>query len=347
MPNGERSSSSATLSRLARRILGTGTFRLLLALALLSAVFSLAYPSTFATRGNLENMTRVGGILLVVAVGQMFALLIGGFDLSVAANMGFVSVVTALVMTDHGGLAPGIVVGVLAGTAIGLVNGLLISGVGLSPFIVTLGMLTFLGGLGNELAHGAPIFGFPSNYNYIAARDWGPIPAPLGVGALILVVTWFLAARARAGLYIYAIGGNRETCRAAGVPVVRYEVLAYTLCGALAGIAGMMELSRVSIGYVTNGQGYELLSIAAAVIGGTAIGGGVGNLSGVVLGVAFLTVLSTGLDIARLSDFYQRMVFGAVIVGSVLVSQLRSPGARRRLERVFLFRRRRLKALAA
>ena len=347
MPNAEGSSRSVAVSRRARAILGSGTFRLLLALMLLTAVFSVAYPSTFATLGNLENMTRVGGILLVVTIGQMFALLIGGFDLSVAANMGFVSVVTALVMTDHGGLAPGILVGVLAGTAIGFVNGLLISGVGLSPFIVTLGMLTFLAGFGNELAHGAPIFGFPSNYNYIAAKDWGPIPAPLGVGALVLVVTWLLAARSRAGLYIYAIGGNRETCRAAGVPVVRYEVLAYTLCGALAGIAGMMELSRVSIGYVTNGQGYELLSIAAAVIGGTAIGGGVGSLSGVVLGVALLTVLSTGMDIARLSDFYQRMVFGVVIVGSVLVSQLRSPGARRRLERVLRLKRRRLKPIAA
>jgi ribose/xylose/arabinose/galactoside ABC-type transport system permease subunit len=347
MPSADASRGFASLSRRMRGIVGTGTFRLLLALVLLSTVFSLAYPSTFATRGNLENMTRVGGILLVVAIGQMFALLIGGFDLSVAANMGFVSVVTALVMTDHGGLVPGILAGVLAGTAVGFVNGLLVSGFALSPFIVTLGMLTFLLGFGNELSHGAPIFGFPSSYHYIAARDWGPIPAPLGVAALVLLVTWFVTARSRAGLYIYAIGGNRETCRAAGVPVIRYEILAYTLCGALAGIAGMMELSRVSIGYVTNGQGYELLSIAAAVIGGTAIGGGVGSLSGVVLGVAFLTVLSTGLDIARLDDFYQRMVFGAVIVGSVLISQLRSPGARRRLERVFRFRRRRLKAAAA
>jgi ribose transport system permease protein len=294
---------------------------LLVALAVLCLFFSLRYPANFPTSNNIQNMTQVGGILLVVALGQMCAILIGGFDLSVAANMGFVGVVAGLGMTEHGGLGTGIVLGLAAGASIGFVNGIFIGGIGLNPFIVTLGTLTFARGLGNELSHGAPIFGFPDNVEFLGQTPWGPIPSPLAIGAIVLVVMMVFFARLRAGLYIYAIGGDRDTCRAAGVPTARFEILAYTLCGLLAGIAGLMELSRVSIGYVTNGQGYDLLSIAAVVVGGVMIGGGKGSLSGVVLGVAVLTVLSTGLNIAGMNEFYQRMVTGAVIVIAVLVSQ--------------------------
>jgi ribose transport system permease protein len=298
--------------------------RLIVALAVLCVFFSLKYPSSFPTKTNVENMAQVGGILLVVAIGQMFAILIGGFDLSVAANMGFVGVVAGLVMTEHGGLAPGILIGILAGAAIGFVNGVFIGGFGLSPFIVTLGMLTFIKGFGNELAHGAPIFGFPDATQYLGQTSWGPIPSTIGIGAIVLVAIAILFARLRAGIYIFAIGGQRGACRAAGVPIVRYEILAYVLCGMLAGVAGLMELSRVSIGYVTNGQGYDLLSIAAVVVGGTMIGGGKGGLVGVVLGVAVLTVLATGLNIAGLNDFYQKMITGVVVVVAVLVSQIRA-----------------------
>jgi ribose/xylose/arabinose/galactoside ABC-type transport system permease subunit len=305
--------------------------RLIGALVALCLAFSLAYPNNFPTVENFTNMGQVGGILLVVAIGQMFAILVGGFDLSVASNMGFVSVASAIVMTEHGGLAAGIVVGIAAGLAIGLVNGIFIAGFGLSPFIVTLGMLTFLRAFGNELAHGAPIFGLPDDTQYLGQTGWGALPSPLGIGLILLVAVGILLTRSRAGLYVYAIGGSRDTCRAAGIPLVRYEVLAYVLCGGLAGIAGMMELSRVSIGYVTNGQGYDLLSIAAVVVGGTLIGGGKGSLTGVVLGVAVLTVLATGLNIAGLNEFYQKMVTGAVLVLAVLVSQLRTHGLRGRL----------------
>jgi ribose/xylose/arabinose/galactoside ABC-type transport system permease subunit len=313
-------------------------------LAVLSIAFSIAYPSTFPTTTNLQNMAQIGGVLLVISIGQMFAILIGGFDLSVAATMGFVGVVAGLGMTEHGGLVPGILIGIIAGATTGFVNGLFIGGFGLSPFIVTLGMLTFEKGFGNELSHGAPIFGFPDSAQYLGQTAWGPIPSPIAIGAIVLVVIAIFFARLRAGVYIYAIGGHQETCRAAGVPIVRYKILAYTLCGMLAGVAGLMELSRVSIGYVTNGQGYDLLSIAAVVVGGVAIGGGRGSLSGVVLGVAVLTVLSTGLNIAGLSLFYQGMVTGIVVVTSVLVTQGRIQPLRTGLSTLFrkaFFRERR------
>ncbi|HZO96399.1 MAG TPA: ABC transporter permease [Gaiellaceae bacterium] len=267
-------------------------------------------------------MAQVGGVLLAVTLGQACALLVGGFDLSVAANMGFVGVLGGDMMVHHG-LAAGIVAGVAAGVVIGLVNGLLIAGLGVSPFVVTLGMLTFLKAFGNEIAHGAPIFGFPSSTQFLGHTGWGPIPSPIAIAAILAVGMWVVLGVLRAGTYIYGIGGNREACRAAGVPVLRYEVLAYVLCGTLASVAGLMELSRVSIGYVSNGSGDDLLSIAAAVIGGVAIGGGTGSLVGVVLGVSVLTVLTTGLTIAGVGEFYQDIVSGGVIVLSVLVARVR------------------------
>ena len=312
--------ASRTLDLISRASRSTEV-RLFCTLCVLSAAFSILYPATFPTAANVANMARIAGVLLVVTAGQMCALLVGGFDLSVASNIGFVGVITALGMTRYGGLASGLLMGLVAGALIGLLNGGLIAWARLSPFIVTLGMLNFLLGFGNELAHGAPIFGFPSQFKYLAVQDWGPIPAPVAISGLVLFLLWILLARLKVGLYMYAIGAGREACRAAGVPVVRYEAIAYIICGALAGLAGMMELSRVSVGYVTNGQSYLLPSIAAAVIGGTAIGGGTGTLRGVVLGVAVLTVLSTGMDIAGLNEFYQRMVTGSVIVISVLVSR--------------------------
>jgi ribose transport system permease protein len=300
----------------------TAEFQLLLGLLGLVAVFFALYPDTFATQDNFTNIGRVGAILLVVTIGQMFALVVGGFDLSVSANMGFVSVVAALQMTE-GGVAEGVAVGLAAGAAVGLVNGILIAIVGITPFVATLGTLTFLGGYANELSGGQSIAGFPEAFKGFGGGDWGPIPSSVGIAVVVVVIAWLLLSRTRLGLYIFAIGGSRETARVSGVPVRRYELAAYTLCGFFAGLAGIMLASRVSVGQDSLGQGYDLLSVATAVIGGVAIGGGVGRLSGVVLGVITLSVLTNGLDIAGLNEFVKQMVTGVVLILAVVIAQLR------------------------
>jgi ribose/xylose/arabinose/galactoside ABC-type transport system permease subunit len=146
----------------------------------------------------------------------------------------------------------------------------------------------------------------------------------VGIAAVVFVVASVLLSRTRPGLYIYAIGGSRETAVLAGVRAKRYELLAYTACGFLAGVAGLMLASRVSVGQASLGQGFELLSIATAVIGGVAIGGGVGRLSGVILGVALLSVMTTGMNIAGLSEFIQEILTGIVLVAAVLIDRLRT-----------------------
>ncbi len=303
-----------------RSVLSGTELQLLAGLALLFAIFAIQYPATFAGGANVEDMTRVGAILLVVAIGQSFALVVGGFDISVAANMGFVSTVAGLQMNNGASVPEATAIALLAGAAVGLVNGLLIARCRVTPFIATLGMLTILGGLSNQLSHGASVTGFPPAFRALGANDWGPIPSTVGIAAIVLVLAWLFLSRCRAGLYLYAIGGSRETARVAGVKVLRYELLAYVLCGLAAAVAGIMLASRVSVGQAALGQGYELLAIATAVIGGFAIGGGVGRLRGVILGVALLTVLRSGLNIGGVNQFVQQIITGVVLIGAVMLA---------------------------
>jgi ribose/xylose/arabinose/galactoside ABC-type transport system permease subunit len=295
-----------------------------------AAVFAFLYPEQFATLRNFENIARQGATLVVVAVGQTFALIVGGFDISVASAMGLASTVGALVMVEYGtGL--GILAGLGAGLAVGLTNGLLVARLGVTPFVATLGMLAFARGLANQISDGASVSGLPESFRFFGGGSWGPIPATVGIATVVLIGAAIVLYLTRYGLHLYGVGGSRDASALAGIRVRRVEFLAYTLCGLLAGVAGLMLASRVSVGQASLGTGFELMSIATAVIGGVAIGGGRGRLSGVVLGVALLSVLSTGLNIAQVSEFIQQMVTGLVLVGAVLIERLRLRNTESRL----------------
>ncbi len=304
--------------------------QLLLAVVVVAAIFSILYPEQFATLRNFGNITRQGATLGVVAVGQTFALIVGGFDISVASTMGLASTVGALVMVDHGtGL--GILAGLGAGLAVGLTNGLLVARLDVTPFVATLGMFAFARGLANQISNGASVSGLPESFRFFGGGSWGPIPATVGIATVVLIIASVVLYLSRYGLHLYGVGGSRDAAALAGIGVRRVEFVAYTLCGLLAGVAGLMLASRVSVGQASLGTGFELMSIATAVIGGVAIGGGKGRLSGVVLGVALISVLSTGLNIAQVSEFIQQMVTGAVLVGAVLIERLRLRNTESRL----------------
>jgi ribose transport system permease protein len=321
----ERKSMVRTVrSKPLSELLRSNEIQLVLSVAGLAILFAAIYPQSFATGDNLTNMARVGAILVTAAIAQSFPLIVGGFDISIASTMGFVSIVAALWMTSGGGLVSGIVVALVAGTLVGLVNGLLVGALRVTPFVATLGMMTFLKGLADQLSDGGTIAGLPAQLGLFGRYSWGLLPSSVAIATVAFVIGWFILARSRAGLYLYAIGGSRDTAQLSGVPVTRYEVFAYTLCGLFSAIAGVMLTSRIGVGQATLGAGYELQSIATAVIGGVSIGGGVGRLSGVVLGVALLIVLTTGLDIGGINQFYQEMVTGIVLVGAVLVAQSRT-----------------------
>ena len=311
----------------ARRFFPANTvqLQLLVGIVALIGIFSALYPDRFATVRNFQNITRQGATLLVVAVGQSFALVQGGFDISVGAVMGLASTVGALVMIEYG-LWAGLVAGMGAGLAAGIVNGTLIAKLSVTPFVATLAMLAFARGAANQISNGASVSGLPESFQIFGGGSWGPIPATVGVATVVLGLAFVALSLTRPGLYLYAIGGSRDATRLSGVKVARYELLAYAVCGLLAGVGGLMLASRVSVGQASLGQGFELMSIATAVIGGFAVGGGVGRLSGVVCGVALLSVLSTGMNIAQISEFVQQMLTGVVLVAAVLIDRLRRKG---------------------
>ncbi len=302
---------------------GTIEIQVLLSALALSATFSALYPQSFATGGTMLNMARVAAILLVVAVGQTFPLISGGFDISVASTMGLVSIVISQWMVAGGSVLSGVLLGLATGALVGMANGLFIAILDVTPFITTLGTLTFLRGLADELGNGGSVIGLPVGLGFWGRANWGPVPSAAAIALIALGVAWFLLERTRFGLYLFAIGGSREAARIAGLRVRRSEVLAYVVCGMYAGLAGILLTARVSIGQASLGRGFDLLSIATAVIGGVAIGGGVGKLSGVVAGAVLLTVLTTGLDIAGVNSFYQQMATGAVLVLAVTAANAR------------------------
>ncbi len=313
--------------------------QILLSIIVLALIFSFAYPDSFATSGTLLNMARVSGIMLVVAIGQSFALIVGGFDISVGANMGLVSIVCAMLMKSGMAVPEAAGLGVLAGALVGLINGIGIAAFRITPFVMTLGILTAARGFADQIANGRVITGFPRSFALYGRVSWHGAPSAACIAAVALIIAWLILQRTRAGLYIFAIGGSRETARVAGVAVAFYETLAYTLCGAMAGVGGVMLTSRVAVAQGSLGQGYELLSVATAVIGGVLIGGGVGRLTGVVLGVVLITVLNTGLDIAGVNPFIQQIVTGLVLILAVLLSKARAISPRAVLRQLTLPRR--------
>ncbi len=331
-PPAERAPSAAAGShRLSLRDWATKhstELQLLVGLGLLILVFSLIEPSIYPTTDNVRNIARQAGILMVVSIGQMFAITVGGFDLSVGANMGFTSVATAQALGAHG-VAAAIIIGLLVGAAIGLVNGLLIAKLRVSPFVVTMAMLYFLTGYSNVRSAGSSVIANHPSFQWFGRTDWGFLPSTIGIGLIVLLLAMVFTGRTRIGLYVYGIGGSRETCRLAGIPVARYETVTYMITGMLAGAGGIMAASRVSVGQTGLGAGYELRSIAAAVIGGAVIGGGKGRLSGVFLGVALMTCLTVGLGVTGTSTFQQQMAIGVALVVAVLISQVRGGRIRR------------------
>lgn len=314
---------------------------ILVGLVLVSGYFALTLGSTFASSGTLDLLGEQVGILVIVAAAQTFPILVGGFDLSVAATMGFASTVAALAMVHGYTIGSAIAFAILAGLGVGIVNGILIAFARISPFVVTLGMLTFLAGFANHLSGGASVAGLPREFSAHWGRgDWGPVPSSAGIGALTVLAVWVVLTYTRLGLQFYAVGGSREASALAGARVPLVEVCAYAFCGCLSALAGVVLAARIGIGQAGLGQGYDLLSIAAVVIGGVAIGGGVGRIWGVVLGSLLLTVVTIGLDIGSVSQFAQQMVTGIVLVVAVGISLLQGRSPLRSLRRVVAVRRR-------
>ncbi len=347
---------SATAMR--KRVLATlGDWWAGVFLLLLLAVFSLAAPHFFAFR-NFTNILYFSTTALLLAAGETFVIVSGGIDISIGFVMGFTSVLSATVMRDlHAGGAPqaasilaGSAVGLAAGLAPGLINGLLVARLRVPPFIATLGMYGVANGLALNLSSGFPITflppaaarignGFlayllPGRAFSLLRRPQGIVPQDLRllqgilpttvlVTAVLLSVFAFLLARTRFGQHTYAIGGNMDASRRAGIDVPGHLVRIYVLSSFLASVAGVLYVFRAGVGnFTTMSASYELFAIAAVVIGGASLFGGRGTLGGTVIGVLLLMTLETGLNVAGIPSFYRYIATGVILIAAVVIDQV-------------------------
>ncbi len=278
----------------------------------------------FLTVRNLSSVARQIAVINIIALGMTLVIISGGIDLSVGSVMAFGGICGTLMLERGAPLAAGILVAMLAAAAWGLVNSLLITGLRVSPFIATLGTMGAARGLTLVMTHGMPVVNLPESFGWLGDGNLlGVLPVPLVILVALALLTGLILKYTRLGRYAYAIGGNVEAARYAGIPVRRYLVAVYVLSGTWTGLAGMIEASRLITGQPTAGQGYELSVIAAVVIGGGSLSGGEGTVTGTVAGAVLMGLVSNGSNLLGVSPFWQQVLIGAVIVAAVAVDELR------------------------
>jgi inositol transport system permease protein len=300
-----------------------GRFGLIIALVLAVGVLALLSPQ-FLSTANLLNVVRQISINGILAVGVTFVLLTAGVDLSLGSVVALAGVLAA--HFAHPGDYPLMVpvsIGILAGVCCGAINGTVVTLGRVAPFIATLGMMTVARGLALVASDGRPISNMSPAMKALAG-DIGVIPIPAIILAVVAIGAWWVLTFTRIGRHIYAVGGNEQAARAAGIHVGRVKMFAYTVCGALTGLAGVVLASRITTGQPNAGVAYELDAIAAVVIGGTSLSGGIGTIGGTILGALLMGVIGNGLDLLNVSAYYQQIVKGLIIVGAVWLDRKHS-----------------------
>ncbi|MEA2383611.1 MAG: ribose transport system permease protein [Solirubrobacteraceae bacterium] len=296
----------------------------------LIVVFAILKPADFLTVSNGRNIATDAAVLLVLATGLTYVIITAGIDLSVGSVLVFSGVIAAKVMNTVGGnnwgvMIIGLVVALLAGLAWGILNGFLVSKAKIPPFIVTLG--TFGMALGAALLITGGVDEREVPFKLITTigtgRLFGQIPWLVVIAAVVCLVFGVVLAMTRFGRYTYAIGSNQEGVRRAGVNVDVQLIKVYAICGTLAGLAGYLSLARFGTTTVSGHTTDNLSAIAAVVIGGTSLFGGVGTILGTVFGVFIPAVLTNGFVIVGVQPFWQQVAVGAVLIGAVYLDQVR------------------------
>ena len=326
----EREAEQVERSSRWQRVATGSTTWIILILAGMIVVFSVLEPESFATVNNARNLATNAAILLVIAVGMTFVIITAGIDLSVGAVLVFAGVVSAKAMNAMEGdgagvLLVGLVVALAAGAGWGVLNGILITKARVPPLIVTLGTLGMALGLSLIITNGVDIRDVPPKLvtSVGVGRLFGEIPWLVVIAAGVAVVFGVLLGATRFGRHTYAIGSNEEAARRAGIAVDRHLILVYGIAGLLAGLAGYMSLARFATTTLGGHATDNLQAIAAVVLGGTSLFGGVGTVLGTVVGVFIPAVLQNGFVITGVEPFWRDVAVGAVLIAAVYLDQLR------------------------
>jgi ribose transport system permease protein len=314
---------SGPMTRRLRSLASRPEVGILLVILVLVAYMSIRFDR-FLSVDNLMNIARNYSDIAIGAVGMTLVLIIGGIDLSVASVMALGGLVASIAMVWWGLPVPiAILLGVAAGAAIGLVNGILIQRVRLAPFIATLGMLGVARGIVVGTTSGMGVTGLPAEFTAIGQGYIGPVPIPVIALVVVAVVVALFLSYHVWGTYIYSIGGNETAAILTGLPVAKVKIFVYVVCSALAALAGVLVVSRVGVSLPGQSLGYELQVIAAAVIGGVSLQGGRGTILGAVLGAMLIGLIQNILVFERVPPYWQTAFTGGIIILAAIVDIVR------------------------
>ncbi len=310
-PDEERSESRLS------RFLGVQGFATFVVFFVIFVFLSIASPA-FLTADNLIGLLRQVAMLMIASVGMTFLIIAGGIDLSIGSSNAVTGVICALAVARLGlPVAAGILIGILAGGALGLLNGLMVTRINLPPLLATLGMMVALRGGAFLITGGHTIYGVPPEYLWIGRGYVGFIPVPVLIMLAIFLAYLFVQRRTRFGLYMYAIGGDRIASRRAGINDRLYTILAYVNTGLLVGLSGVVASSRFGAALPNAGLNFEMDVITAVVIGGTSIFGGLGRLGGTLLGVLIIGMITNGMLLLDIHSYWQQVAKGLILIIAV------------------------------
>ena len=306
-----------------RRVFDVQQWGIVLVLIALVVIISIAAP-VFLSPRNIRNVLQQVSTLGILSMGVTVLMISGGIDLSVGSAISAVAVVAGTMLKAGSPAEVAVLAALVLGCVIGLVNGMLAAFTRAHPFILTLGTMTILQGVAIVITQGYPINDLGTRFGYIGGAMIGPIPLIVILFFLVMIVCGLLLRYLRLGRIAYAIGGNEYTSYLAGIPVKRYKILFYIICGFFAGMAGVVLASRISSAIPNMGTGFEMNSIGAAVIGGIPLTGGRGNVLGTLTGVLLLGIIGNGLNLLHVDASWQYVVTGLVIIIAVIIHEQRT-----------------------
>ena len=292
-------------------------------LVILVLFFGITQKS-FLRLDNIMNVLRQISVTGIVAVGSTFVLLSGGLDLSVGSLLAVTGTLTASLMVNYQvAPLPAAVIGILAGMCLGFCNGLLVQVFGLPPMIATLGMMTSARGAAYLISGGLPIYDLPEPLKFLGKGTvFGFLPVPVIIMLVSFILGWIVLETTYLGTNFYALGGNPEAARLAGIPTALYRVMSYVLSGLACGIGGIVLLYRVNSGQPAAAEGMEMQVITGCVLGGVSLSGGEGKISCVLIGCLVVGLLSNGLTIMQVNEYWQQVFTGAVLILAVCIDRL-------------------------
>lgn len=275
---------------------------------------------TFFSLHNIVNILRQSSMIAIIAVGVFFTIVTAGIDISVGSTVALAGVIMAKSIVDFGmPIIMGSLIGLLVGGIVGFINGYLIAKRGIPPFVATLGTMGAVRGLTYVLTNAYPVSGLPSAITFLGRGYLGPIPVPVLVMIIVYITAYIVTEHTRVGRFMFAIGGNEEAAHLSGIRINKYRIFAYLNSGVLAALSGLILVSRLASGQPNAGIGFEFEAITAAVVGGTSLAGGKGNILGVFFGALFIAILLNGMVLLNISSYYQQMLKGIVLILAVMI----------------------------